>query len=251
MADAGINEMVQVTGVNVFPVDLVAAHRIIMGHVFKKTGGYVCFLNIDVCVQCYRDKTIRDCVNKAIANFADGTGVEWMLKLLGYRFKWKVRSADLLLKICESAVEHKLKIFLYGNTKKVLGLVSEKLKSRFAGLDIVGTYAPPFRELTYEEEKEVIGILKEKNPDVIFVSLGAPKQEKWMAKMKDNISGIQLGLGANFDFIAGTVKEAPKWMQRIGLEWLYRLPQQPRKGIHRMLEIPEFVLEFCRYCIKR
>ena len=121
------------------------------------------------------------------------------------------------------------KHFFYGSTERTLELLKDNLQQKYPKLQIVGMYAPPFRQLTDKEDEEVIQRINEEKPDFLWVGLGAPKQEVWMASHKNKISAVMIGVGAGFDFHAGVVKRAPVWMQRSGLEWLYRLFQDPKR----------------------
>jgi N-acetylglucosaminyldiphosphoundecaprenol N-acetyl-beta-D-mannosaminyltransferase len=128
--------------------------------------------------------------------------------------------------------------------------LNAKLRSLFPKIKIVGSISPPFRDLTKEEDEGYVRQINESGADILFVSLGAPKQEKWMAGHKGKVKPVQLGVGAAFSFITGKIREAPPWMQKTGLEWLYRLPQQPKKTIQRMTLVPEFLFKTLLHAIK-
>ena len=205
----------------------------------NKNGDYFSFSNIHLFIEGHKNKDVKNALNNAVANFPDGKGISLSLKILGVRFKGRVRGADLMHKLCEYSAKNGKKIFLYGNTESVLERLQMKLKELYPGINIVGAISPPFRELFDIEDNKIIQQINTADPDYLFVSLGAPKQELWMAAHKGKIKVLQFGVGAAFDFIAGNVKEAPKWMQQHALEWLYRLPQQPRKTIKRMMLVPQ------------
>ena len=145
-----------------------------------------------------------------------------------------------MLKLCSYAAKNNLKIFFYGNSEENLTALKVRLSALFPNINIAGAISPPFRSLTDDEDSAVVNRINDTDPDILFVSLGAPKQEKWMAEHKGRVKAVQLGVGAAFDFIAGTIKQAPLWMQKAPLEWLHRLPQQPRKTASRMLLVPSF-----------
>jgi len=191
-------------------------------------------------MESYKDYSFRDIINQSAGNFPDGKGLVMGLGMLGHHFDFKVRGTDLMLKLCSYAAENGLKIFLYGNTEKNLGALKIRLNELFPGISIVGAISPPFRELTEEEDVRFVKKINDADPDILFVSLGAPKQERWMAAHKGRIKAVQLGVGAAFDFIAGNIKQAPVWMQRLPLEWMHRMPQQPKKTFMRMLLVPKF-----------
>lgn len=235
-------EPVHLHGVKFLPVGIDDALNTIVRYIPKKKGDYFCFANIHVVMECHKNAYFREILNQSAANFADGMGTAGALKILGYRFKDRVRGTDFMLRLCDFASKESLKIFLYGNTETTLNVLERKLFGSFPNLNIVGSFSPPFRELTEEEDKKIVHRINQSDPDILFVSLGAPKQEKWMAAHRGEITAIQLGIGAAFDFVAGNVRQAPTWMQKTYLEWLYRLPQQPKKTVTRMLLLPGFLL---------
>lgn len=235
-------KLINLLGVNFLPVSLDNAFQEVINYVPRKNGDFFCLCNIHVVMECRKDPALRDIINRSAANFPDGMGLVMGLKMLGCKFDFKVRGTNLMLKLCSYASENGLKIFLYGNTEENLVALKNRLAELFPGINIVGAISPPFRELNEEEDSEVVKEINDADPDIMFVSLGAPKQEKWMADHKGKIKAVQLGVGAAFDFIAGTIKQAPLWMQKAPLEWLYRLPQQPKKTAKRMLLVPGFFL---------
>jgi exopolysaccharide biosynthesis WecB/TagA/CpsF family protein len=128
-----------------------------------------------------------------------------------------------------------LKHYFYGSTEETLDSLKKNLKENYPYMDIAGMYSPPFRELTPEEDENMVKLINASGADFVWIGLGAPKQEKWMAEHKDRIKGVMLGVGAGFDFHAGIVKRAPRVLQRLGLEWLYRLCQNPKRLLKRYL----------------
>ncbi len=242
--------MVDLQGIKFLAVGLDEAVPIVVQHIARKKGDYFCLANIHLVMEAQKDSTLKEVMNNATGNFPDGMGVAGALKILGYKFKGRVRGTDLMLKLCDYAANNGLNIFLYGNTEDALIALKKKLTELYPLLSITGFISPPFRELTPEEDAEVIDKINSSGADLLFVSLGAPKQEKWMARHKDKIKAVQLGVGAAFDFITGKVKPAPIWMQKAYLEWLFRFPQQPRKTLYRMSLVPSFILKMFLQCIK-
>jgi N-acetylglucosaminyldiphosphoundecaprenol N-acetyl-beta-D-mannosaminyltransferase len=229
-------------GIKINTVDLEEAVKMVANSIPEGNGAYFCFANIHVVMECNRKRDYKNIINGAAGNFPDGMGVAWVLKFLGSKFKDRVRGADFMLKLCEHASKNNLKVFFYGNTEETLEALKKKLQGMFPSLQIAGSISPPFRPLTKEEDEAYVKQINDSGADILFVSLGAPKQEQWMAEHKGKIKPVQLGVGAAFSFITGKVKEAPKWMQKSGLEWLFRLPQQPKKTITRMSLVPEFLV---------
>jgi len=238
-------------GIKFLAVDIDDALKVVVKHILEKKGDYFCFANIHVVMESHKDPELKNILNQSVANFPDGMGVAWALKILGHRFKDRVRGTDLMLRLCSYASGNNLKIFFYGSTEETLSALKEKLKRLFPGINIVGSLSPPFREITKDEDEAFVKKINTTDPDILFVSLGAPKQEKWMAEHKGRIKALQFGVGAAFSFITRKVKEAPKWMQKAGLEWLFRLPQQPGKTIYRMCLVPEFIFKTFLQIVKR
>jgi N-acetylglucosaminyldiphosphoundecaprenol N-acetyl-beta-D-mannosaminyltransferase len=241
---------ISLLGIGLRPVGIDQALQTVAEHIAMKNGGYFCFANIHVVMEGNRNSELKNILNNATASFPDGMGVARALKMLGNRFEGRVRGADFMLKLCGYASKNNLKVFFYGNTDATLARLSERLKSLYPELKIAGAVSPPFRPLTKEEDDAYVKQINDSGADILFISLGAPKQEKWMADHKGRIKAVQLGVGAAFSFITGKVKEAPKWMQKTCLEWLYRLPQEPRKTIYRMLLVPEFLLRLLMQMVK-
>lgn len=234
--------MLYLNGIKLLPVNLDKALDVVSRSIPQKNGDYFCFSNIHLVMEGVRNPDIRAVLNGATGNFPDGMGVAWTLKFLGNNFEGRVRGADFMLRLCDYVSKNNLKVFFYGNTDETLEALKEKLKGMFPGINIAGSISPPFSQLTKEEDETYVAHINDSGADILFVSLGAPKQKQWMCEHKGRIKAVQLGVGAAFSFITGKVKESPKWMQKAGLEWLYRLPQQPKKTITRMLLVPEFLI---------
>lgn len=238
-----MNPPISLLGINFFSVDINGALNLVINQFPNRAGEFFCFPDVHLVMEGFKNHRIMDILNASSGNFADGMGVAWAIKFSKKnRFRHRVRGTDFMVKLCQYAAQNNLKIFLYGNTKDTLVMLEEKLRTIFPGINIVGKISPPFRLISREEDENIIRQINEVDPDILFVSLGAPKQEKWMAEHKGKIKSLQFGVGAAFDFIVGKVKQAPKWIQYAGIEWLYRLPQQPYKTIYRMLFFPEFVI---------
>ena len=241
---------INLLGVGLRPVGIDQALQIVAEHIAMKRGDYFCFVNIHVVMEGIKDPGIKRILNDSAANFPDGMGVARALKMLRNRFEGRVRGTDFMLKLCDHASKNDLKVFFYGNTDETLALLLEKLKSSYPALNIVGAISPPFRDLTKEEDDAYTRQINDSGADILFISLGAPKQEKWMLEHKGRIKAIQLGVGAAFSFLTGRIREAPQWMQKSYLEWLFRLPQEPKKTTYRMLLVPEFLFRLFVQIVK-
>ncbi len=166
----------------------------------------------------------------------DGMPLVWLSRLKGARAIDRVYGPDALLAFCEHGLTRGWRHFFYGGTPESVGRLTNRLQARFPGLQVAGSHAPPFRPLTDVEKADVIEQINSANPDLVWVGLGMPKQELWSAEFQPHLDApVLLAVGAAFDFHAGTVKQAPHWMQRASMEWLYRLVQEPRRLWRRYL----------------
>ena len=213
---------------------------------------YICACPVHPIMVAQRDKILRDAINSSWLSVPDGKPVVWAIKLLGYSLKNNVRGTELMLRTCKMSQMNDFSIFLLGGRPSTLQNLKHTLLNRFKGLRISGCYSPPFRKLSNYEENKIIEMINTTLPDVLFVGLGAPKQEKWMFKnCKKLYVPVTIGVGAAFDFIAGDKKQAPRWMQSAGLEWLFRLGNEPgrlffRYFIYNLLFIFLIALNFLK-----
>jgi len=190
--------------------------------------GYISITNTESIYHAIRIPSHLQYINNSNFSCCDGVAVIFAGKILGFRIP-RLHGPDLMLKSCEYGVERKWRHFFYGGKEGIPELLSEKLKKKFHDLITAGTFSPPFRPLTHEEDKEIIAEINKANPDILWVGLGLIKQERWIAEHLGKISvSWMIGVGAAFDFYAGTIKRAPRFFRRIGLEWLYRLAFEPR-----------------------
>lgn len=216
-------------------LDWAHALEVISGWGACRESRYVCICNVHSVVTTERDPDFARVVNEADMATPDGAPVAWMLRKLGYEGQQRINGPDLMLRYCEEAAERGESIFLYGGTPNTLDILQRELPNRFSGLRIAGAISPPFRPLTSEEDAEVVKQINSSGAGTVWVSLGCPKQEKWMAEHRGKINAVMIGVGAAFDYHAGTIKRAPIWMQRNGLEWLHRLCSEPGRLWKRYL----------------
>lgn len=197
---------------------------------------YVCCVCVDGIVTAQHDEEIRRALNRSGLAVTDGMPLVWWSRVSGHYGARRVCGADLLDAMCAHGVDQGLRHFFYGASPEVLEKAVARLRVRFPGLIIAGHRSPPFRALTEEEDAVDVATINEARPDFVWVGLGMPKQEKWMATHVGRISATALlGIGAAFDFCAGTKPRGPRWMQRAGLEWLFRLIIEPRRLAHRYI----------------
>ena len=185
---------------------------------------YVCFCEAHLCVQGTLSEDVSEILNKASLVLPDGAALTLGAKLLGKSFPERLPGPDIMIDYCRHGVSSGIKHFFYGGAEGVAGKMVENLKIAIPGLDVTGVFSPPFRLLTSEEELEVKNMIESSGADVVWVGLGAPKQEKWMAEHLGKINvPLMMGVGAAFDFHSGTRKRAPLFIRKLGFEWLYRM----------------------------
>lgn len=201
----------------------------------KRESRYVCICNVHSVVTTGQDNDFGRVVAEADMATPDGAPVAWMLKHLGFPNQQRINGPDLMWKYCELAASRGEAIFLYGGMPATLALLQARLLVEFPGLKIAGTYSPPFRALTAEEDNAAVEMMNASGAGTVWVSLGCPKQEKWMAAHRGRINAVMIGVGAAFDYHAGTISRAPAWMQNAGLEWLHRLASEPGRLWKRYL----------------
>ena len=192
-------------------------------------SAYVCVSNVHMCMEVYDNSAFADIVNAADKVIPDGKPITLGLKLLGHTEASQVRGADITLTLCEMAASKGLVIGLYGGEESVLADFSHFLKTKFPDINIGCAISPPFRELSAQEDADMVAQINQAKVQILFVGLGCPKQERWMAAHKGQVNAVMLGVGAVFDFLSGHKKEAPRWVQSIGMEWFFRLVSEPRR----------------------
>ncbi|AIE74347.1 MULTISPECIES: WecB/TagA/CpsF family glycosyltransferase [unclassified Synechocystis] len=208
-------------------------------------ASYVVAANVHVVMSAYGNKSYQTIINQALLVTPDGMPLVWALKLLGRGEATRVYGPDLMLTICQQAMGENLGIYLYGGTEDCLIKLKVNLIKRFPQLNIVGTDAPPFRPLEPEEERMALRKIKQSGARILFVGLGCPKQEIWMANHYQKLDLVMIGVGAAFNFHSGLVSQAPRWLMAMGLEWLYRLLMEPGRLWRRYLvNNPAFLILF-------
>jgi N-acetylglucosaminyldiphosphoundecaprenol N-acetyl-beta-D-mannosaminyltransferase len=239
----GDDPRLNVLGVGVSALDMRTAMARLRGWVERGERHYVCVSGVHGVMESQSDEDLRRIHNAAGMVTADGMPLVVLLKLAGFRRAERVYGPDLLLEACRVSAVEGWRHFFYGGGPGVAERLTQRLRDRYPGLTIVGHLSPPFRPLTPEEDHEVVETINSVRPDIVWVGLSTPKQERWMAGHVDRIDAAALiGIGAAFDFHAGVKRQAPRWMQRSGLEWLFRLATEPRRLWRRYLSNnPRFV----------
>lgn len=203
----------------------------------------ICATSVHGIVTAFRTAEFRQVLNLADIVTPDGMPVVWALRSFGAKHQKRVYGPALMLKLCQLAAREGHRVFLYGGHADTLGKLTTNLKALCPGLIVAGSYSPPFRELTAGEDADSIDMIRRTGTQILFVGIGAPKQERWMAKHCRLLPGsVMIGVGAAFDFYAGSIRQAPAWMQNAGLEWFFRLCSEPARLWKRyILETPMFL----------
>jgi N-acetylglucosaminyldiphosphoundecaprenol N-acetyl-beta-D-mannosaminyltransferase len=227
---------VNILGVGVTPVNLSQTINILEEWRAEGRHEYVLCTSVHGLVEAQRDPEIRSALNHSGLTTEDGMPLVWWCQRSGYFNAGRVSGTDLLLAMCERAAQKGHRHYFYGGSPRVVEAMVARLEERFPGIAIAGYRSPPFRPLTPEEDAADIRAINEARPDYVWVGLGMPKQDKWIVQHVGKVQAAALlGVGAAFDFVAGTKRRAPLWMQRSGFEWLFRLLTEPRRLAHRYL----------------
>ncbi len=220
------------------PIDVIdwgSALQIISAWASRRESRYICICNAHSVVTAAQDAGFRAVLTAADMATPDGAPVAWVMRRTGHAAQQRINGPDLMDKFCALAAGDGTPIFLLGSTPETLKALQQKLLAQWPALVMAGALSPPFRELSAAEDAEIVATVNAVRPGVVFVSLGCPKQERWMAAHRGRIDAVMIGVGAAFDFHAGTMARAPEWMRRHGLEWLHRLASEPTRLWRRYL----------------
>jgi N-acetylglucosaminyldiphosphoundecaprenol N-acetyl-beta-D-mannosaminyltransferase len=235
---------VAVLGVGISAIDLPTAVDEIVSWIEVGHRSYVCVTGVHGVMESQRDEALRRIHNESGLTTPDGMPMVWAGRWAGAHWMERVYGPDLMIAVCERAAQRGWTSFFYGGRDGVAKQLASRLQERFPGLSVVGTYTPPFRPMTDGEETEVADLINGAEPDLVWVGLSTPKQEHWMASHRGVLRApVLLGVGGAFDIHAGTVPQAPRWIQHSGLEWAFRLAVEPRRLWRRYLvNNPRFVM---------
>ncbi|WGK69068.1 WecB/TagA/CpsF family glycosyltransferase [Candidatus Haliotispira prima] len=199
----------------------------------NREGRYVCIAPVTVCMESFWNEDFRRICQEADLVTPDGKPIVWALRKLGHREQEQVAGPDLMSALCREAAQREIPIGLYGGTERGLALLQQNLERQFPGLNIVYAYPPPWRAVGAAAPEEELEAIRRSEAKILFVGIGCPKQETWMARHKDSLPLVMLGVGAAFLFHSGELRRAPQWMRHCGLEWLFRLLQEPKRLFRR------------------
>jgi N-acetylglucosaminyldiphosphoundecaprenol N-acetyl-beta-D-mannosaminyltransferase len=235
---------INVLGIGVSVLNLDTARAAIADAVQRRAKGYVCVTGVHGVSEAQEDKAFRRILNRAFLNTPDGMPLVWLGKLRGHGEMSRVYGPDLMFEVFAWSRTHACRHFFLGGKPGVAEELKARMEARFPGVQIVGCYSPPFRAMMAEEETALAATFRTLKPDITWIGLSTPKQEKFMAQYLEKLdTTLMIGVGAAFDFYAGRVRQAPRWIQRSGFEWLFRLFQEPRRLWRRyMKNNPLFLL---------
>ena len=200
------------------------------------SGDYMCVSNVHTTVTAYETPEYMEVQNGGVMAIPDGGPLSSIGRKRGFENMERVTGPSYMEEVLAISEKQGYRHYFYGSTEETLQIMLEKLQKKYPNLVIAGAYSPPFRTLTEEEDQKIIEAINESLPDFVWVGLGAPKQEYWMAAHHGKVKGFMIGVGAAFDYVAGNIQRAPMWMQKCNLEWLYRLLQDPKRLFKRYVE---------------
>jgi N-acetylglucosaminyldiphosphoundecaprenol N-acetyl-beta-D-mannosaminyltransferase len=232
------HESIAILGVRVSNVDVPESLAIIEGLIESDTPHQVVTVNTEFVMAAQKDAEFKAIINATALALPDGVGLLWAARFLGYPLKERVTGVDTVQRVAELAARKGYRLFLLGAAEGVADLCAQRLSEQYPNTQIVGTYSG---SPALEEEDEIVALVNQAKPDILFVAYGAPQQDKWIARNLERLGGaLAMGVGGSLDFIAGVAVRAPRWIQRLGLEWLHRLYREPWRW-RRMLALPRFV----------
>ena len=220
-----------ILGTNIAVTNMAETVAYIEEHIDELRGKYICVSNVHTTVTGYEEADYRNIQNTAALALPDGKPLSLYSKKHGFPEAERVTGPDLMGELF--ARDNGLRHYFYGGKEETIQVLSEKLPREYPSLQIAGMVSPPFRPLTEEEDERELQKMNDAKADIIWIGLGAPKQERYMYEHRGKVNGVMIGDGAGFDNYAGTIKRAPMWMQKLSLEWLYRLMQDPKRLFRR------------------
>jgi N-acetylglucosaminyldiphosphoundecaprenol N-acetyl-beta-D-mannosaminyltransferase len=246
-------DRVDVLGVNVSAISVSDAIAIIERWIEEGRREYVCVTGVHGVMECRRDPLLRKIHNEAGMVTPDGVPLVYFLRLTGRKHAQRVYGPDLMREMTATSGARGYRQFYYGGDVGIAERLKDNLVRSVPALQVVGTFCPPFRKMTPAEDRAVVDMINGARPDIVWVGLSTPKQERWMAAHLGRIDApVMIGVGAAFDFLAGAKRQAPKWMQRHALEWLFRLCSEPRRLWRRYAYIvPGFMIIACCELVRR
>ena len=230
-----------ILGVEVSAIHMQQAIQQIIAWVEQHVSAYVCVTPAHAVMDCVANPEIKRIYNQSGMTTPDGMAIVWLLKLAGHKQVSRVYGPDLLQTLCGKSIAKPLRHYFLGGAPGVAAEMVKRLKENNPALQVAGIDAPPFRELSPAEEEQMIDKIQQSAPDILWVGLGSPRQEQWMAAQTSRMNMVMIGVGAAFDFLSGNKPQAPRWVRRMGMEWFYRLLSEPGRLWRRYIQYPRFV----------
>jgi N-acetylglucosaminyldiphosphoundecaprenol N-acetyl-beta-D-mannosaminyltransferase len=242
-----------VLGVYVSAINMQQAVQLAEERIDSGEKGYVCVTGVHGVMEAQEDAQFRTILNSAAINTPDGMPMSWVGRLQGHHEMDRVYGPDFMLEMCKVSVTRGYRHFFYGGQEGVAQLLAERLTERFPGLQVVGTYTPPFRPLNDEENRQLIDLVDASQPHMLWVGLSTPKQERFMSAYQERLNvSLMIGVGAAFDMHTGRTIDAPAWMKRAGLQWFHRLLQEPKRlGRRYLINNPKFLAKITAQFLTR
>lgn len=222
-----------IMGVNIAAINMKWLLNYIEKNLPDIKGDYICVSNVHTTVTSFEDADYCAIQNGGLMAIPDGGPLSTVGQKRGHKNMERTTGPSLMGEIFEISAKKGYRHYFYGSKQETLDLLEEKLNTSYPGIQIAGLYSPPFRPLTEEEDAKVVKMINDAKADFVWIGLGAPKQEIWMATHQGKIDGLMIGVGAGFDYYAGNIERAPQWMQKHNLEWMYRLMQEPKRLFKR------------------
>lgn len=226
---------INILGVDIAAIDMNWLLSFTKDHIKALSGDYICVANVHTTITAYEDEDYCTIQNSGIMAIPDGGPLSTVGRKRGAENMGRTTGPSYMGEILKESVSQGWTHYFYGSTQETLDKLKSTLEKDYPGIRIVGMYSPPFRPMTEDEDMEIVSAINEVSPDFLWVGLGAPKQEKWMAAHQGKVKGLMVGIGAAFDYYAGNIERAPEWMQKSNLEWVYRLIQDPKRLFKRYL----------------
>ena len=222
-----------ILGVNIAAINMEWLVDYLNKNIKGLTGDYICVSNVHTTVTSYEEPDYCAIQNGGIMAIPDGGPLSTIGRKRGHKNMARTTGPSLMGEIFKISAEKGYRHYFYGSTEETLEKLFQKLQENYSGLEIAGMYSPPFRPMTVEEDISSVKVINDTKPDFVWVGLGAPKQERWMAAHLGRVNGLMIGIGAGFDYYAENISRAPGWMQKSNLEWFYRLMQDPKRLFKR------------------
>ena len=233
MVDKKIIPTCNIMGVNLAAINMPWLIEFTQKYIKELSGNYMCVSNVHTTVMSYDDAEYCRIQNGGIMAIPDGGPLSSVGRKRGFLEMHRTTGPDYMKEILKISAEEGYRHYFYGSTERTLNKLAKILDKRYPNVQIAGMYSPPFRPISKDEDQYIVQMINESNADFVWIGLGAPKQERWMAEHQGKIKGFMIGVGAAFDYEAGNIERAPQWMQKVNLEWLYRLLQEPKRLFKR------------------